>query len=248
MPDRATLHSILEGDHPRWGFPCALFSNGVIIVACVTYALETLPDLSPSQILLLDRIEVLVIAIFGIEYMLRLYAAPVRLRYAFSFWGIIDLMAFLPALIMAGTDLRSARLVRLLQLGRILKLARLAHAFDRLVEALSAIRDQLLIFVILTMIVLFLASVGIYHFEHRAQPDVFKSVPHAMWWSVATLSTVGYGDIYPVTAGGRFFTGLVLLVGLAVIAVPTGLLSAALTANSGSPQTNRKGNENENNT
>ena len=78
----------------------------------------------------------------------------------------------------------------------------LTHAIDQLAAALHDIRDQLIVFLILTLIVLYLASVGIYIFEHEAQPDVFASVPHSMWWAVATLSTVGYGDIYPVTPGG----------------------------------------------
>ena len=148
--------------------------------------------------------------------------------YAFSFWGIIDLIAFLPALIFAGTDLSSARALRLIQIARILKLMHLTHAIEQLAKALHDIRDQLIVFLILTLIVLYLAAVGIYLFENKAQPEVFASVPHAMWWAVATLSTVGYGDIYPVTPGGRFFTAIVLLIGLAVIAVPTGLISAAL--------------------
>jgi len=129
-----------------------------------------------------------------------------------------------------GSSLTATRALRLVQLARILKLMHLAHAFDHMVEAVRDIRDQLLIFLMMTLIVLFLAAVGIYHFEHDAQPDVFASIPHALWWAVATLSTVGYGDIYPITAGGRFFTGIVLLVGLAVIAVPTGLISAALVS------------------
>jgi|GEM_PF-61507 len=230
MSRRARLHNILEGDDPEWGRVYAIFSNGVIVLAVLVYMLSTLPELSANNTLALQLAEVFVITIFAADYFARLFAAPKPLGYALSFWGIIDLIAFLPALVIAGTDLTSARLLRLIQLARILKLMRLAHAFERLTSALGSVREQLLVFLVLTLIVLILASVGIYQFEHKAQPEVFSSVPHAMWWAVATLSTVGYGDIYPVTAGGKFFTGIVLLVGLAVIAVPTGLISAALVA------------------
>ncbi len=227
---RNNLYAILEGAHPKWGRLYALFSNTVIVVAVLVYAFSTLPNLTPAQRLTLQLAEVFVITVFAADYFLRLGSAPKPLKYAFSFWGIIDLIAFLPALILAGTDLTSARLLRLIQLARILKLTRLASAFDNMLAAVREIREQLLIFLILTLIVLFLSAVGIYQFEHKAQPDVFVSVPHALWWSVATLSTVGYGDIYPITAGGKIFTAVILLIGLAVIAVPTGLISAALVS------------------
>lgn len=230
MSRRETLYAILDGVHPIWGRPYALFNNLVIVVAVLVYAVSTMPNLSSAQTLALQLAEVFVITTFAADYLLRLGTAPHPIRYAFSFWGIIDLIAFLPALVLAGTDLTSARILRLIQLARVLKLMRLAHAFDHMVDALRDIREQLLIFLILTLIVLFLSAVGIYQFEHAAQPDVFVSVPHALWWSVATLSTVGYGDIYPITAGGKIFTGLILLIGLAVIAVPTGLISAALVS------------------
>lgn len=227
---RDSLYATLEGAHPKWGRPYALFSNIVIVVAVLVYALSTLPTLSPAMRLTLQLAEVFVITVFATDYVLRLTSAPKPLKYALSFWGVIDLIAFLPALILAGTDLTSARLLRLIQLARILKLTRLASAFDNMLAAVREIREQLLIFLILTLIVLFLSAVGIYQFEHKAQPDVFVSVPHALWWSVATLSTVGYGDIYPITAGGKIFTAIILLIGLAVIAVPTGLISAALVS------------------
>ena len=85
------------------------------------------------------------------------------------------------------------------------------------------------VFLIIASITLYLCAAGIYFFEHDAQPEKFESIPHSLWWAIATLTTVGYGDVYPITAGGRIFTGLVLLVGLGVVAVPVGLISAALT-------------------
>jgi len=228
MTVRARIYDVLEGNDPRFGKPYVLFNNAVIVLAVVAYAASTMPELPQAMHHALLVAETVIIVTFAADYLLRLFCAPNALGYAFSFWGVIDLIAWAPALLLSGTDLSSARVLRLIQLARLLKLMRLAKAFDILLGALRDVRDQLIVFVIFTLIVLFLASVGIYQFEHPAQPELFKSVPHSMWWAVATLSTVGYGDIYPVTAGGRIFTGLVLLVGLAVIAVPTGLISAAL--------------------
>ncbi|MHA3977813.1 ion transporter [Halovulum sp. GXIMD14794] len=228
MALRARIYDVLEGNDPRFGRPYLFFNNAVIVLAVVAYAASTMPDLSENTRLVLYAIETVVIFTFALDYMLRLISAPSALGYVFSFWGIVDLIAWAPALLLGGTDLSSTRIIRLIQLARVLKLLRLAKAFDILLGALKDVREQLIVFVIFTLIMLFLASVGIYQFEHPAQPELFKSVPHSMWWAVATLSTVGYGDIYPVTAGGRIFTGIVLLVGLSVIAVPTGLISAAL--------------------
>ncbi len=230
MTRRQIIHSILEGTHLKWGRPYGLLNSGVIVLAVLTYTFATVPDLSPSAFTAIVLLEALVVGFFAADYAARLISSPHPFKYAFSFWGIVDLLAWLPAVLFVGSSFTAARALRLVQLARILKLVRLAHAFDHMIAAVRDIRDQLLIFLMLTLIVLFLAAVGIYHFEHDAQPEVFASIPHALWWAVATLSTVGYGDIYPITAGGRFFTAIVLLVGLAVIAVPTGLISAALVS------------------
>lgn len=230
MTRRQIIHSVLNGTHTRWGKPYGIFNAFVIVLAVLIYTFATLPDLPPAAITTLLLLEALVVVAFAADYTARLICAPHPLKYAFSFWGIVDLLAWLPAVVFFGFGMTAARVLRLVQLARILKLIRLARALDHMIEAVRGIRHQLLVFLMLTLIVLFLSAVGIYHFEHDAQPDVFASIPHALWWAVATLSTVGYGDIYPITAGGRFFTGIVLLVGLAVIAVPTGLISAALVS------------------
>lgn len=142
--------------------------------------------------------------------------------------GIVDLMAILPFDLALGLDLRSVRALRLLRLFRIFKLARYSKAMNRYRDAFISIKEELVLFGVTAMIILYLSSVGIYYFENPAQPEVFSSVFTAMWWAVVTLTTVGYGDVYPVTIGGRIFTTLILMVGLGVVAVPTGLFAAAL--------------------
>jgi voltage-gated potassium channel len=125
--------------------------------------------------------------------------------------------------------LRAIRALRFIRLIRLLKLARYGKALERYRAAFKDIKVDLLIFTFITVILLYIAAVGIYHFEHAAQPEVFKSIFDALWWAVATLTTVGYGDIYPITLGGKLFTFIILVLGLGVVAVPTGLIAAALT-------------------
>jgi voltage-gated potassium channel len=141
---------------------------------------------------------------------------------------MVDLAAILPFYIGAGVDLRSIRTFRLLRLFRIFKLVRYSAAVQRFHRALSIAKEEIVLFGTATLILLYLGAVGIYYFESDAQPERFGSVFHCLWWAVATLTTVGYGDVYPVTVGGRIFTFFILLVGLGVISVPAGLVASAL--------------------
>jgi len=123
----------------------------------------------------------------------------------------------------------AVRALRILRIFLIFKASRYVKAISRLSRAFGMVREELVMFLVVTGVVLYLSSAGIYYFEHDAQPELFQSVFHAMWWSVATLTTVGYGDVYPVTLGGRIFTSVVVLVGVGIVAVPTGLVSSALS-------------------
>lgn len=237
---RERLRRVLDGEGGpgRWiGFAI----QALIIMSVVTISLETLPDM-PAWTRRAFRIEeMIVVAIFLVEYLARVYAAENRLRYILGFWGIVDFLAIAPTLLATGIDARHARALRLLRLVRLLKLGRYGGAMDRLATAFRTIRPELGVFLMIASIVLYLCAAGIYLFEHDAQPDKFQSIPHSLWWAVATLTTVGYGDVYPITAGGRIFTGLVLLVGLGVVAVPVGLISAALSEGRKDPETLRDG-------
>ena len=123
-------------------------------------------------------------------------------------------------------DLRAVRVFRLL---RLLKLVRYSSAIQRFHRAFLIAKDELILFLSVTIIIIFLAGVGIYYFENSVQPKNFASIFHSLWWAVATLTTVGYGDIYPVTAGGKIFTFIILLVGLGIIAMPAALMASALS-------------------
>ena len=166
--------------------------------------------------------------LFSAEYILRVYIEPRKRDFIFSFYGIIDLLAILPSLFLVP-GFRVLRILRFLRVFRIFKATRFILAVDRLTEALSEIRRELLALVILSLMLVYLAACGVHFFEREAQPEAFGTIIDSMWWAIVTLTTVGYGDVYPTTAGGKFFTALVTLVGVGLIAIPSGLLASALT-------------------
>lgn len=223
-----SIKQIIEESDSAYGRLFDLFIQSLIIVSIVTFSIETLPGLDDRTRDILSWFEVGTVAIFSAEYVTRLIVADSKPKFIFSFYGLIDLFAVLPFYIAVGVDLRSLRIFRLLRVIRIFKIARYNRAAERLRLALSEIREELVLFFTLTMFMLYIAAVGIYYFENPAQPDKFSSIFESLWWAVTTLTTVGYGDAYPITVGGRVFTFIVLMLGLGIVAVPTGLLSAAL--------------------
>lgn len=226
---RTQLRQIIEESDWGWGRFFDLSIQVLIILSLTAFAVETLPDLSDSTRQVLRTFELICIGIFSAEYVLRLWVAERRFGFVTSFFGIVDLLAILPFYLALGIDIRSIRVFRLLRLFRVLKLARYSAAIRRFHRAFVLAKEELVLFFVVTTMLLYLAAVGIYYFEHPVQPEAFRSIFHSLWWAVATLTTVGYGDIYPITAGGRFFTFVILLGGLGVIAVPPGLVASALS-------------------
>ena len=200
-----------------------------ILVALVSYALETLPEINADQRRLLQRIELLSITIFTCEYFLRIWVAQPRTSYIFSFYGLVDFFAIAPFYFSLGVDLRSLRAIRFLRVFSIMKLMRFSKAIRRIGTAFSLAKGELVLYLSFSCVVIFIAGTGIYQFEHAAQPDIFSSIPASLWWAIVTLTTVGYGDMLPITAGGRVFTVLILMVGLGLVAVPAGIVSSALS-------------------
>ncbi|MCP4251686.1 MAG: ion transporter [bacterium] len=198
----------------------------LIVLSLGLFALETLLEAERYRAWFAWS-ETVIVAIFTVEYVLRTIGR--RLAYVRSFYGVVDALAILPFYISFGVfDLRSVRILRLLRLLRMAKLRRYGSAWNRLKVAFVEIKDELAIYFGLTVALIYLASVGIYYCEHDAQPAAFQSIFDSLWWAVATLSTVGYGDVYPITVAGRLFTFLILILGLSVVSVPSGLLASAL--------------------
>ena len=212
-------------DKPIFYWPITL----LIVYSVICFSIETLPDLSQATRRFLYNSEIAIVIIFTFEYIYRVYSAGSKIKFIFSFYGIIDLIAILPFYLATTIDLRSLRLVRFIRLLRLLKLARYNNAIVRFTKAIYLVKEELIIFTLASLVTIYFAALGIYHFEHDAQPEVFRSIFDSLWWAVATLTTVGYGDIYPITLAGRIFTFLILMVGLGLIAVPTGIVASALS-------------------
>lgn len=222
------LKDVVERNDTRAGRLFDIAIQLLIVISLISFSVETLPDLAPAMQSFLRYTEIACVAAFTVEYLLRIVVAERPLGFVFSFFGLVDLAAILPFYVTTGVDLRSLRAIRLLRLFRALKLVRYSAAIRRFHRAFIIAREELVLFASVTALLLYFAAVGIYYCERDAQPEVFRSVFDGLWWAVATLTTVGYGDVYPITAGGKVFTFVILMVGLGVVSVPAGLVASAL--------------------
>jgi voltage-gated potassium channel len=222
---------------PRW--PQRLVSIilvGLVLTSACAIALETLADEADRLGWLFRLIEALTVAVMLVEYALRLWVAPereaigaeapwqARLRYATSFVGVVDLVAALPALLAMVVPI-PADALRLLRLLRVMKLARYTPALALFAAVIRNESRTLLATFLVVLILLVLESAIMYVLEREAQPKVFASIPHTMWWAIVTIATVGYGDMFPITPAGRMFGGAVMVIGIALFAVPAGILA-----------------------
>ncbi|GAB4245403.1 MAG: hypothetical protein Kow00129_05310 [Thermoleophilia bacterium] len=234
---------LLEVAGPREGTGRALdlFLVAVISLSILAVVLETVSVISDRYGSALRAFNMFSVAVFTVEYLARIwsatadprYAEPVRgrLRWATTPMAIIDLLAVLPFYLPFGPwDLRFLRAMRLLRLMRVFKLARYSDSLALLAKVVRAKKDELAMTLGAVLFLLFLASSLIYYLEHESQPEAFSSIPTALWWGVATLTTVGYGDIYPVTAAGRILGSAVALLGVGLFAMPAGILASGFTA------------------
>lgn len=222
---RAKLKHLLESSH---NFD--LLIQGLVLASLVSFSLETLPNLSEEERQILNWIEVSIVFVFTVEYLARCWVAEKIRNHALSFFGVVDLISILPFYLSLGVDLRALRAVRLVKIFRVLKLLRFGSAMERFGKATRLAAPELIIFSFATLIIMYLAAVGIYYFENPVQPENFPSVIHSLWWATTTLTTVGYGDIYPITAGGKIFTFFILMVGLGIVGVPTAIIASTLSA------------------
>jgi voltage-gated potassium channel len=203
----------------------------LIVVSITSFTLETLPGRSDLFYLILTWLEVVTIGIFTLEYILRLLVSEQRLKFVMSFWGVVDLLSIVPFYIflLIGFDSRPLKALRMLRLLRLFKIFRYNKSIHRFKRALSIAKDDLVLFGATALIMIYLSGVGVYFLENERQPEQFSSILDGVWWSIVTLTTVGYGDTYPITAGGRVFTFIILIIGLAIVSIPTGLIASALT-------------------
>lgn len=207
-----------------------LWLIAAILASVLVVILDSVPSLRARWHLVLYAAEWLFTALFTLEYLVRLWVVRNRLRYALSFYGLIDLLAILPTylslLFPTSTSLTVVRALRLLRIFRVLKLVEYSSEAGVLLQALWRSRRKILVFLaaVLTVVVVFAALM--YLVEGPA--NGFTSIPTAMYWAVVTMATVGFGDIAPHTPLGRFITSVLILIGYSIIAVPTGIYTAEL--------------------
>lgn len=239
---RQVVYRVLEtaGENDRSSRVIDLFLIAIICASVIAVILESIPAVEEAYGMALYWFEVFTISVFSIEYLLRVWSCveeqasaasnPVvfRLRFAFSFHAIIDLLAILPFYLLAfglfgGLDLRFLRAVRLL---RVLKLTRYLAALNMLIITIKENSQALAAAFLILLTVMLLAASGMYYFERYSQPEDFGSIPAAMWWAFSTLTTVGYGDVTPMTVGGKIFGALITVVGVGMVALPTSILAS----------------------
>ncbi|MCG8412797.1 MAG: ion transporter [Pseudomonadales bacterium] len=236
---RLRVAEILEGRRLRDPVARAIDLGliGLIVLNVIAIALESVPSLMQAYQRQFFILEVFSVFVFSIEYIARVWSCVelrghnrshsilTRLKFMTTPMVLVDLLAILPFYItfLIGVDLRFLRVMRLL---RIFKLTRYSEAMTTMFEVLQEEKSVLVAAAFIMFILVVLASSGIYLIEQDVQPDVFGSIPAAMWWSIVTLTTVGYGDVTPITAGGKAFGALVAIVGVGMVAMPAGILAS----------------------
>lgn len=237
---RKRLFAILEkgSREDRESRQFDLFIITLIVLNVIAIILESFQELEQSYRQIFHDFELVSVIVFTAEYLLRIWTAdlkypnsgPVgsRIRYFFSFEALIDLLAILPFYLpfFVSLDLRFIRILRLTRLFRILKLNRYSESLLVIGRVLKKESEILLSTVFVTFILLLIASSLMYTIENEAQPDNFPNILASFWWAVATLTTVGYGDVYPVTAAGKILSGIIALLGIGLVALPTGIISS----------------------
>jgi voltage-gated potassium channel len=239
------LYEILEVADPndRASYVFGLFLISLITVNIFTLILGTVESIYSRSPLFFNLFELVTVLIFLAEYLLRLwsctsdprFSAPIRgrLRFSLSPLAVVDLIAILPTLVtvlaslifgIQGMDMSYLRAIRLV--ARVAKMGRYSTGVRTLARVITQKREDLLTVVFVLMVLLLLASSFMYYAERNAQPDKFANIPSAMWWSIITLTTVGYGDVFPVTILGRSIAGVIAILGIGMFALPAGILGS----------------------
>jgi voltage-gated potassium channel len=240
---QSKLYEILE---TSTGSRAGRLVNALLIVLIVgnvvAVTMHTVRPFASRYVKQFRAFELVSVAIFSIEYVLRMwvctrndsYRRPVlgRIRYFFTPFAIIDLVAVLPFYLpmLIPFDLIFVRALRLMRLLRLLKLGRYSESIRTMGAVVSEKREELGVAVAMSLILLLIASALMYFIEGPAQPEIFSSIPAAMWWGVVTMTTVGYGDVLPVTTAGKILSGLIAVLGIGLFILPAGIIAAGYGA------------------
>ncbi len=243
MPNIKTiLFNILEVSEPgnRIGRTFDIILITLILLNVAGLILETVAPVKDFAGRFLYFFEVFSVMFFSVEYLLRVwtitlnpkYSHPVtgRLRYMVSAIALIDLFAILPFFMpFLNIDLRFLRIFRIFRIFRLLKVARYFKALNLMIRVFQNKKEELVMILTFILFMLILSASLMYYIENAAQPEAFASIPDAMWWGIATLTTVGYGDVFPVTALGQLLGAFIALLGIGFFALPTGILASGFS-------------------
>lgn len=235
-----------EGDKSSKIFDYSILT--LIILTAVAIVMESYEDINRIYSLEFRIFELVSIVIFTVEYLLRVWTsnlkypqmspAKARIRYVFSFMAIIDLLAILPFYLpfLLPFDLRFLRILRITRLLRVMKLNRYSKALRLIGRVLVDKREELISSVTIMFFIMLMSSTMIYYLEGEVQPDKFPNIIASFWWSVATLTTVGYGDVVPQLGASKVFAAIVSIAGIGLVALPTGIISSGFIAHIQKPE------------
>jgi voltage-gated potassium channel len=237
---RHRVHLILEAGRSsgRLGLVFEIFLIVLIVANAVAVSLDSIPRFAAAYGRFFQWFEIVSVAIFTVEYALRIWTVPEdprfaekpladRLRYVLQPYMVIDLVAIAPAYIALFVPFADLRILRLFRLFRLLKIARYSPAVSTLIHVLSIERRALFGTLLLLLCITCLCAEAMYVIEGQVQPRIFGDLPSCMYWAIITLTTVGYGDVTPITAGGRFLAGITAVMGLGLFALPVGIIASA---------------------
>lgn len=232
------IYNLLAGQENKTNYFVDYFISTLIILSIIAIILESFENFNSEYHSWLRGFEIFSVVVFTLEYICRIWISDkvypdltpgqARRKYIFSVLGIVDFMAILPFYIpmIISLDLRFIRALRLLRLFRIFKLAHYSSSLKLLGNVLKGKKEELVITIFACMILLMITSSLIYEIEHDIQPDKFPNIFASFWWSIATLTTIGYGDVYPISGWGQFLAAITALFGIGLVAIPTGIISS----------------------
>jgi voltage-gated potassium channel len=211
---------------------------GLIVLSVVAVVIESFESLATDYDTWFRLFEVITVLVFTIEYLLRLWTADIRfpdvkgfrarVRYVFTFMALIDLFSVLPFYLpfLLPVDLRFLRILRLTRMFRVFKLNRYSRALSVIGKVTRDKKEELSATMFIMSFLIVISATLIYYVENAVQPDAFPNIIASLWWAIATLTTVGYGDVYPMTGLGKLLASVVAVTGIGLVALPTGIISS----------------------
>tara|TARA_B100001109_G_C18860391_1_gene473669 strand:- start:1072 stop:1761 length:690 start_codon:yes stop_codon:yes gene_type:complete len=219
---RKKIHFYLNDVKDRYAIMIDVFLYLIIFLNIIDNSLMTMESMHKYRSFS-DSWNYIPLIFFSVEYLLRVYSNPNRLKFIFSFWGIIDFFALI------GLHEVGPKILREIRILRFISLFKYEPAAMNIYKTFGKIKKELFYFSLLTIFMIYISSVGIWYFEYPTNSENFPNIFDSMWWSIVTLSTVGYGDVYPITEGGKIFASFLIIIGLALFAIPAGLVAGAFS-------------------